>query len=71
MFARKILVVEDEKILASNIRKSLQKLGYSVSEITNSGEEAIKKVAEIDPHLVLIDICLAGEIDVENIADII
>lgn len=71
MFARKILVVEDEKILASNIRKSLQKLGYSVSEITHSSEEAIKKVAEIDPHLVLIDTCLAGEIDGVHIADII
>ncbi|MEH2135086.1 GGDEF domain-containing response regulator [Nostoc sp.] len=71
MFARKILVVEDEKIISSNIRKSLQKLGYSVSEITKSGEEAIKKVAETHPHLVLIDICLAGEIDGIHIADII
>ncbi|MHC0063345.1 diguanylate cyclase domain-containing protein [Nostoc sp. UIC 10890] len=71
MFARKILVVEDEKVLASNIRKSLQKLGYSVSEITKSGEEAIKKVAETHPHLVLIDICLAGEIDGVHVADII
>ncbi|RCJ33033.1 diguanylate cyclase [Nostoc punctiforme NIES-2108] len=71
MFARKILVVEDEKNLASNIRKSLQKLGYLVSEITKSGEEAIKKVAETHPHLVLIDICLAGEIDGLHVADII
>jgi diguanylate cyclase (GGDEF)-like protein/PAS domain S-box-containing protein len=71
MFARKILVVEEEKTLASNIRKSLQKLGYSVSEITKSGEEAIKKVAETHPHLVLIDICLAGEVDGVDVADII
>ncbi len=71
MFARKILVVEDEKILASNIRKSLQKLGYSVSETTKSGEEAIKKIAETNPHLVLIDICLAGEIDGVQLANII
>ncbi|MFN6529438.1 diguanylate cyclase domain-containing protein [Nostoc sp. ChiSLP03a] len=71
MFARKILVVEDEKNLASNIRKSLQKLGYSVSEITEYGEEVIKKVAETHPHLVLIDICLAGEIDNLHVADII
>ncbi|MEH2086681.1 GGDEF domain-containing response regulator [Nostoc sp.] len=70
MFARKILVVEDEKNLASNIRKSLQKLGYLVSEITESGEEVIKKVAETHPHLVLIDICLA-EIDGFDVADII
>ncbi|MBN3928004.1 diguanylate cyclase [Nostoc sp. NMS4] len=71
MFARKILVVEDEKIIASNIRKSLEKLGYLVSEITKSGEYAIKKVAENHPHLVLIDICLAGEIDGLHVADII
>ncbi|MEH2256535.1 GGDEF domain-containing response regulator [Nostoc sp.] len=71
MLNRKILVVEDEKILASNIRKSLEKLGYLVSEITESGEEAIKKIAETHPHLVLIDICLAGEIDGLDVADII
>lgn len=58
MFVRKILVVEDEKNIASNIRKSLQKLGYLVSKITESGEEAIKKVAETHPYLVLIDICI-------------
>ena len=71
MFAHKILVVEDEKFFASNIRKSLQKLGYSVSEINKSGEDAIKKVAETAPHLVLIDICLAGEVDGVHVADII
>ena len=71
MFAHKILVVEDEEFFASNIRKSLQKLGYSVSEINKSGEDAIKKVAETHPHLVLIDICLAGEVDGVKVADII
>jgi diguanylate cyclase (GGDEF)-like protein/PAS domain S-box-containing protein len=71
MFARKILVVEDKQTIASNIKKSLQKLGYSVSEITKSGQEAIKKVAETHPNLVLIDICLAGEIDGLHVADII
>lgn len=71
MFAYKILVVENEKILASNIRKRLQKLGYSVSKITKSGEEVIKKVAETHPHLLLIDICLAGEIDGVHLANTI
>ncbi|MBC1240443.1 diguanylate cyclase domain-containing protein [Nostoc sp. 2RC] len=71
MFPRKILVVEDEKTLASNIKKILQKLGYIVSEITESGEEVIKKVAEIQPNLVLIDICLAGEINGVEVVDII
>jgi diguanylate cyclase (GGDEF)-like protein/PAS domain S-box-containing protein len=71
MFPRKILVVEDEKTLASNIKKILQKLGYIVSEITESGEEVIKKIAEIQPNLVLIDICLAGEINGVEVVDII
>lgn len=71
MFSHKILVVEDERILASDIRNSLQKLGYSVLELTASGEEAIKKIAEDNPHLVLIDICLAGKINGTEIGDII
>ncbi|BAY78993.1 response regulator receiver modulated diguanylate cyclase with PAS/PAC sensor (plasmid) [Nostoc linckia NIES-25] len=71
MFPRKILVVEDEKTLASNIRKILQNLGYTVSEISESGEEVIKKVAEIKPNLVLINICLAGEINGVRLVDII
>ncbi|WP_392533822.1 diguanylate cyclase domain-containing protein [Nostoc sp. C117] len=71
MFARKILVVEDEKNLASNIRNSLQKLGYSVPEITESSQEAIKKVAEIHPHLVLIDICIDRESNSLELGNII
>ncbi|MBX9253540.1 diguanylate cyclase [Desmonostoc muscorum CCALA 125] len=71
MFARKILVVEDEKSLASNIKKKLQKLGYFVSEITEPGEEAIQKVVEIHPNLVLIDIRLNRKINGVQLADII
>ncbi|MDZ8104217.1 MAG: diguanylate cyclase [Nostoc sp. DedQUE12a] len=71
MFPRKILIVEDEKTLASNIKKNLQKLGYTVSEITESGEEAIKKVAEFKPNLVLINICLTEETNGMQLADII
>ena len=71
MFAYKILVVENEKIPASIIRKRLQKLGYSFSEITKSDEEAIKKVAETHLHLVLIDICQSGEIDGIHVANTI
>jgi diguanylate cyclase (GGDEF)-like protein/PAS domain S-box-containing protein len=71
MFSHKILVVEDERILALDIRNSLQKLGYSVLDLTASGEEAIKKVAEDNPHLVLIDICLAGKINGTEVVDII
>ncbi|MHC5611216.1 MAG: PAS domain S-box protein, partial [Nostoc sp.] len=71
MFVRRILLVEEQKIPASNIRKSLQKLGYSVLKITKCGNETIKKVAETHPHLVLIDICLAEEIECMQVAEII
>lgn len=71
MISPKILVVENEKILAVDIRNRLQKLGYSVLGITDSGEEAIKKVAENHPNLVLIDICLGGKMNGMQVADII
>ncbi len=56
---------------AVDIRNRLQKLGYSVPDITDSGEEALKKVAETHPHLVLIDICVLGKINGVQVADII
>jgi len=71
MIGSKILVIEDEKILAFNIKSSLQNIGYTNIEITDSGEEALKKVAETSPSLVLIDICLTGKINGEQVANLI
>lgn len=59
----KILVVEDEIIVAEDIAGRLKKLGYTVTAIVASGEEALKKIAENRPDLVLMDIVLKGEID--------
>ncbi len=59
----KILVVEDESIIAEDIRRSLQNLGYSVSAVVSSGEKAIKVVEENSPDLVLMDIMLQGKMD--------
>jgi CheY-like chemotaxis protein len=53
-----ILVVEDEVIVAENIRTRLNGLGYAVSAVVSSGEEAIQKTAETRPDLVLMDINL-------------
>jgi PAS domain S-box-containing protein len=58
-----ILVVEDEAIVAEALRSKLQKLGYAVPSTASSGEEAIKKVEENNPDLVLMDIVLQGEMD--------
>ncbi|MEG4286547.1 response regulator [Microcoleus sp. A006_D1] len=59
----KILVVEDEVIVAEDIAGRLKKLGYAVTATVASGEEAIEKVAENKPDLVLMDIVLKGEMD--------
>lgn len=58
----KILVVEDERIVGEDIRQSLKSLGYTVSAITSSGREALKKTEEKQPDLILMDIVIHGEI---------
>lgn len=63
MVKAKILVVEDERIVAKDIVKSLDRLGYIVVASVSSGEEAIQKVAESHPDLVLMDIMLRGRMD--------
>jgi PAS domain S-box-containing protein len=59
----KILVVEDERIIAINLKESLESLGYTVPAIAASGEKAIEKATEFRPDLVLMDIWLKGNID--------
>lgn len=59
----KILVVEDEAIIARDLQWRLESMGYDVPFITASGEDAVRKAREIKPDLVLMDIMLLGEID--------
>jgi CheY-like chemotaxis protein len=59
----KILVVEDEAIIALDIQYILSKIGFGQSEIVCSGEESIRRVAAGKPHLVLMDIRLKGKLD--------
>jgi len=58
-----IFIVEDEAIVANDIKETLKSLGYSVPGIAKSGELAIEKVKETKPDLVLMDIHLAGTMD--------
>jgi len=59
----RILVVEDEGITAMDTREQLQSLGYVVPATAFSGLEAISKVEELHPDLVLMDIRLKGKMD--------
>jgi PAS domain S-box-containing protein len=59
----KIMVVEDERIVAFNLRERLTRLGYEVTGLAASGEEALHKAREGSPDLILMDIRIEGPID--------
>lgn len=71
MVKNKIMVVEDESIVAEHIRISLQNMRYSVTSVASSGAEAIKDIEVKRPDLVLMDIVLDGEMDGIETAKII
>lgn len=66
-----ILIVEDERIVAADMKISLNRLGYDVCGMVISGEKAVKKAEELHPDLVLMDIKLSGEMDGIEAASII
>jgi len=59
----KILIVEDERIVALDIENMVKNLGYDVVDVVSSGENAIKSVQKTKPDLILMDIVLKGDID--------
>ncbi len=61
--AIKILVVEDEMIIAANLSLKLSKLGYEVSGIVPRGEEALVHIEQNTPDILLLDINLKGNLD--------
>lgn len=63
MAKKRIMVVEDEGITALRIQGSLKQMGYVVTSMVFTGEEAVEKAAEDNPDLVLMDIILDGEMD--------
>lgn len=58
-----ILIVEDEAIVALELRLQLQDMGYTVTGVAASGEEAIAAVAKAVPQLILMDVRLQGKVD--------
>jgi two-component system, response regulator PdtaR len=58
-----IFIVEDEAIVANDIKDSLLLLGYTVTGMARSGEQALEKIGQAPPDLVLMDIHIAGPMD--------
>ena len=71
MSVGKILIVEDERIVAKDIQSTLQNLGYEILAMVSSGEEAVSRAAEMRPDLVLMDIMLKGQMDGIQAAQVI
>lgn len=67
----KILIVEDQQIVSSNISILLKHRGYSIAGIAINGESALEMVESQTPDLVLMDIMLPGKLDGIDTADII
>ncbi len=59
----KILVVEDEMVIAANISLQLSELGYEVTGILPRGEEVLPHIKIDRPDIILLDIRLKGEMD--------
>jgi PAS domain S-box-containing protein len=67
----KILIVEDEAIIAMELESQLQSLGYEVTSIVDTGEKAIEKTEIDNPDLILMDIRIKGEMDGIDTAEVI
>jgi DNA-binding response OmpR family regulator len=59
----RVLIVEDEALIAEELRERLSRLGFSVIAAVDSGEEGIAIATRERPDLVLMDIRLKGEKD--------
>jgi CheY-like chemotaxis protein len=59
----RILIVEDEPIVAWDLERRLTRLGYVVLGIVSSGQDAIEQALALRPDLILMDIRLRGPMD--------
>ena len=59
----RVFVVDDEALIALDLRERLIALGYEVCGTAVSGEAAVQRIAELQPDIVLMDIKLAGSTD--------
>ena len=59
----RIMIVEDESIVAMGIKHKLEDLGYKVVGIVATGEKAVETALETKPDIILMDIVLKGDMD--------
>lgn len=59
----RILIAEDEPVIAADLQSCLRRLGYDVVATPDNGQEALEQALTLQPDLVLLDIVLGGGID--------
>jgi CheY-like chemotaxis protein len=59
----RVMIVEDETIIAMDMQRKIRQLGYDVVARVVSGEQAVEQASQLKPDLVLMDIKLRGKID--------
>lgn len=65
----KIVIVEDEGLIAADLSSRLEDAGYAVASIADTGAKAMRAIAETSPDLVVMDIRLKGEMDGIDVAE--
>ena len=65
----RVLIVEDETIIARDLARTMKKFGYDVVDVVSSGEEVIGRTIELEPNLILMDIKLSGKMSGIEAAD--
>lgn len=63
MMPARVMVVEDERIVALNLKRKLMHLGYEVPAFAVSGKQALEKMVTTRPDIILMDINIDGDID--------
>lgn len=71
MNTSKIIVVEDEVLVADELKSRIENFGHSVPHVLAYGEKAIEVIKECNPDLVIMDIMLKGKMDGIQTAEII
>lgn len=63
MIPHRILIVEDERIVAEDLKLTLISFGYDIADIVKRGESAVERARNLKPDLILMDINLAGKMN--------
>ncbi|MFN9857694.1 MAG: response regulator, partial [Pseudanabaena sp.] len=63
MTEQKILIVEDELLIARDLSQKLKEIGYQIVAIVSSGQAALNVIDKNPPDLVLMDIVIKGDRD--------